>query len=194
MIRRTLQAGMLISVFLLPAAPAGAGGGGTCHEPTDPAEGDVVAMAMSCFTPGTLWTEPGTTVRFVNKDSYEHTVTGTAGWGTGTEPLAEGEDIQVTFDEAGVYPYTCIFHPGMNGAIVVGDGKGAGDLATTEPAEPEVEPADEAPPVEIPDVPPVDTESATDGVLPWSAAILGASVLTGGLGFSIGRRRRNGDN
>jgi len=189
MIRRTLQAGMLISVVLLTAAPAEAGGGGGCHEPTDPAEGDVVALAMSCFDPGTLWTEAGTTVRFVNKDPYEHTVTGAGGWGTGTEALSQGDAIEVTFDQDGVYPYTCIIHPGMNGAIVVGDGKGAGALAETEPAEPAEEPADDVPAVDVPEIP-IDPEAATDGVLPWSASILGASVLAGGLGFGLGRRRR----
>jgi hypothetical protein len=30
------------------------------------------------------------------------------------------------FDANGVYPYFCLFHPSMVGAIVVGDGSGAG--------------------------------------------------------------------
>ena len=177
-------------VLMLPAPPAGAGGGG-CHEPTEPGAGDTVAMAMSCFGPSTLWTDPGTTVRFVNKDDYEHTVTGAGGWGTGTDALGQGDEVRVTFDEEGVYSYTCIFHPGMNGAIVVGDGKGPGSLAETEPAEPETvaEPAGDRA-VDLPDTPAVDAGSTTDGVLPWSAAILGLSALTGGIGFRIGRRRR----
>jgi hypothetical protein len=43
----------------------------------------------------------------------------------------------VTFDETGVYPFACNYHPGMTGAIVVGDGKGAGgDDITVEALEP----------------------------------------------------------
>ena len=30
----------------------------------------------------------------------------------------------MSFDEAGTYPFACSYHPGMTGAIVVGDGKG----------------------------------------------------------------------
>ena len=36
------------------------------------------------------------------------------------------------FDQDGVYPYSCLLHPGMVGAIVVGDGVGT-DLAGVVP-------------------------------------------------------------
>ena len=35
-----------------------------------------------------------------------------------------GEKVSYTFSEEGVFPYVCILHPGMIGAIVVGDGIG----------------------------------------------------------------------
>jgi hypothetical protein len=40
--------------------------------------------------------------------------------------LKQGESIQQTFSNSGVYPYFCFVHPGMIGVIVVGDGQGAG--------------------------------------------------------------------
>jgi hypothetical protein len=36
-----------------------------------------------------------------------------------------GQKISYTFDTAGIYPYACVLHPGMSGAIVVGDAAGA---------------------------------------------------------------------
>ena len=44
----------------------------------------------------------------------------------------------MSFDEAGTYPFACSYHPGMTGAIVVGDGKGAagGETIAVEPFEP----------------------------------------------------------
>ena len=49
--------------------------------------------------------------------------------------MAKGDAFTATFDGAGIYPFACQYHPGMTGAIVVGDGKGAGSGAgiTVEP-------------------------------------------------------------
>ena len=43
------------------------------------------------------------------------------------EDMIEGDAFTVRFDDAGIYPFACNYHPGMTGAIVVGDGKGAGN-------------------------------------------------------------------
>jgi hypothetical protein len=42
-------------------------------------------------------------------------------WGTGGD-LREGETERILFADPGLYPYTCYYHPGMSGVIVVGDG------------------------------------------------------------------------
>jgi hypothetical protein len=40
--------------------------------------------------------------------------------------LAPDQSASFEFKEEGTFPYVCIYHPGMAGAIVVGDGQGAG--------------------------------------------------------------------
>lgn len=120
-VRRTLLFALLF-LTALPAAPAGAGGG--CHSGDGPGAGRAVAgtevqMAMMCFQPRVVAVPPGTTVRFTNQDEVVHVVVGT-GWGSGDQ-LATGQSVEHRFPEAGIYPYSCYLHPGMNGAVVVGD-------------------------------------------------------------------------
>jgi hypothetical protein len=77
---------------------------------------------------------PGTEVTFVNADfGLIHNVGGN-GWGN-FEDMAKGDAFTATFDGAGIYPFACQYHPGMTGAIVVGDGIGTGSGAdiTVEP-------------------------------------------------------------
>jgi plastocyanin len=109
------------------AWPASAGGG--CHRktPTE-GEGDTVAMSKACFQPGVLRVDPGAEVTFVNKDPIAHNISAT-GWGY-FDDMNEGDAFRATFDEPGVYPFACTYHPGMTGAIVVGDGVGAGSGVT----------------------------------------------------------------
>lgn len=104
------------------AVPASAGGG--CHRGPTQGEGDTVAMVGSCFTPNVLRVEPGAAVTFVNRDFFPHNLSAT-GWGY-HEDLREGDTFRVTFDEPGVYPFACTYHPAMTGAVVVGNGVGAG--------------------------------------------------------------------
>jgi hypothetical protein len=68
-------------------------------------------------------------VTFHNKDQLLHTFTGVLGtWGNYKE-YEEGGSVTYSFDKAGVYPYFCELHPGMAGAIVVGDGSAAADTS-----------------------------------------------------------------
>lgn len=131
MARRTVLRTILVLAATLGGAlavsviPASAGGGG-CHAmaaTTD--DGDTVELLDACFTPTTLRIDQGDTVTFVNKDPFTHNVVG-VGWGHWDDLIA-GDAFRATFDEAGVYPYACQYHPGMTGAIVVGDGTGAGN-------------------------------------------------------------------
>jgi plastocyanin len=127
MARRSLcvLAMTLLGWLAVSAAPALAGAG--CHSAPTTGRGDTVELRDMCFTPTTLRIAPGDAVTFVNRDTIVHMVGGT-GWGH-FEDLIAGATFTATFDEPGIYPYACIYHPGMTGAIVVGDGIGAGDRA-----------------------------------------------------------------
>jgi len=78
------------------------------------------------FQPDTLTVKAGTTVTWINQDSFIHTAT------SGNSPsersglfdsgnLNEGETFSFTFDESGTYDYFCIPHYslGMIGKIIV---------------------------------------------------------------------------
>ena len=118
-VQRFLLFGSLV-MAALPATPAGAGGG--CHsaglESAKPKAGTTVDMEGMCFLPGVLTVGPDTTVRFTNYDDVAHVVMGT-GWGS-TAAVAPGEGVEHRFKDPGTYAYSCYLHPGMNGAIVVG--------------------------------------------------------------------------
>ncbi len=102
-----------------PAAIATAGGG--CHSNATQGSGDTVEMSKLCFTPSVLRVDPGTEVTFVNNDPIAHNVS--AGWGT-DQDLQDGDSFTATFPDEGTFPYACMYHYGMTGAVVVGDGDG----------------------------------------------------------------------
>jgi plastocyanin len=118
-----VAAATLLLGLALPATPASAGGG--CHGGATTGAGDTVEMVDACFTPSTLQVDPGAEVAFVNRDSMVHNVTA-IGWGN-FEDMTRGDAFTATFDQPGIYPYACAYHPGMAGAIVVGNGLGAGN-------------------------------------------------------------------
>lgn len=110
---------------LLAIGRAQAGGGG-CHEPTTDARGTEIDLKGNCMITTVLHVQTGDTVTFTNRDEVQHTVTGANGsWGS-AEQLGSQQSVTQTFTEKGVYPYFCYLHPGMVGAIVVGDGSGSG--------------------------------------------------------------------
>ena len=130
--QRFLLFGSLV-MAALPATPAAAGGG--CHsagpESAQPMAGTTVEMVGNCFLPGVLTVDPGTTVRFANQDDIAHVVLGT-GWGSG-EMVAPGKTVEHRFAQPGTFAYSCHLHPGMNGAIVVGE-TGATPVTAPPPA------------------------------------------------------------
>ena len=65
---------------------------------------------------------PGTTVTFANTSGEPHLITGAnASWGDRDAEIAAGASRSVTFDRAGIYPFSCSLHRGMTGVIVVGE-------------------------------------------------------------------------
>lgn len=99
------------------------------------------------FGPATATAQVGDTISWVNVGSVPHTVT--AGNGSFDHLLAPGQRFNFRLTEQGRIPYRCIFHPGMDGVLVIGPapanvvvpaGSGAGtstgDGSTAQPGNP----------------------------------------------------------
>jgi plastocyanin len=125
---------VLAAVVWLPGVASAGGGchGGVTENDATGQEDATIQMVDACFTATVTTVDPGTPVTFVNVDEFVHNVGGNQ-WGH-FDDIHDGETFRVSFDEAGTYPFACNYHPGMTGAIVVGDGKGAasGETITVE--------------------------------------------------------------
>ena len=176
----SVLAAVALAALLMPAPPAIAGGG--CHSGATQGMGDTVELLDACPTPTILTIDPGGTVSFVNKDPFTHNVIGSA-WGH-PEDLSQGEAFTATFDEPGVYPWACWYHPGMTGAIVVGDGTGVGNgaaVAVSSFSQPEPSPVGEVRTV-------TRQASAAALMARWVAGtVIGVGI---GLGIGVLVRRR----
>ena len=179
-------------VFGAPATAAAGGGG--CHRvaETGPIEaaGTSVDLVDFCMTPSVLRVEPGDTVTFINRDPAMHNVIGS---GLFVDELGPEESASFRFDDAGTYAYACTLHPGMVGAIAVGDGRRV--APATLPIGPiEVEPMPATPttaPLET--LPlgassPIEPDGATLPLAP-SALVL---VVVAAAAYVAGRRRGAG--
>lgn len=182
MTRRTgiLAAAAFLAALIMPAVPAAAGGG--CHTGATQGTGDTVEIVDMCFTPSNLTIQPGDSVTFANTDAMIHNVNGNM-WGH-YDDLNPGKSFTATFDEPGIYPYACNYHFGMTGAIVVGEGLGAGNGETVQVSSFEPSPA-----VQVRTV----TEPASSG--PIAIGWAGGAVLGLGIGLGVAalvRRRGSG--
>jgi plastocyanin len=130
--RRAMLVAAILGTVLVPSSEARASGGGGCGEPVSEGTGDQVAIRQFCFEPTVLVMPAGGEVTFINEDGWPHNVLGAnATWGSFAR-LGGGNARTYALDEPGVYPYVCSWHPGMVGAVVVGDGVAAAAI----PAEP----------------------------------------------------------
>ena len=75
-----------------------------------------VSLIDFTFTPANITVEAGTTVVWTNMDSVAHTVTSDI-FSSGS--MEAGESYNFSFEEEGVYEYTCSFHPQMIGKVIV---------------------------------------------------------------------------
>ena len=134
--RRALLAVFALVVVgtVLTLTPAAAGGG--CHDPeATESSASMVELRDACFTSTVTHVDPGQELAFVNRDDYPHNVVGLgARWGD-LEGMGQGETRRFTFGKTGIFPYACTFHPGMVGAVVVGnDELHAGDVGSVSAA------------------------------------------------------------
>lgn len=131
MTRRILLAARLLAIPALLAfgsfgAPAVSAGNPCFHDFTMPpatTEAGTEVKLLSCaFAPTVTQVAVGAKVTFFNGPDFTHLITGAnQEWGSPDVELQPGQTISYTFDTAGIYPFACILHPGMSGAIVVGD-------------------------------------------------------------------------
>ncbi len=120
--RRAFAAVVFFLIALSLGAPAAMAGGGCHGGEFNDARGVKVDLVSACFSPTVIRIQPGQRVTWTNQDSMVHTVTGAAyRWGS-TNELSPHQSISFRFAASGVYPYFCLIHPGMVGAVVVGDG------------------------------------------------------------------------
>jgi plastocyanin len=80
------------------------------------AESTTVEIHQFKFAPAEIEVAAGATVTFSNLDLVAHTATGD-GFDTGT--LKKGESKEITFADAGDFPYLCTFHRHMKGRVRV---------------------------------------------------------------------------
>jgi plastocyanin len=133
---RMVAASMLLALAWgsFPAAPAVAGGGG-CGAAVTQGVGTLVRMQRFCFKPTILYADPGDQITWVNRDEVAHVVLGANfRWGNYRD-LNLGDSDVLRFPSPGVYPYLCSYHPGMIGAVVVGEvqAPAAGDEGPVDP-------------------------------------------------------------
>lgn len=128
------------------------------------------------MTPSVLRVEPGAAVTFTNRDPAMHNLFGS---GMYVGELHAERSVAFRFDDAGVYPYACTIHPGMVGAIVVGDGR---RVAPTTRA---------ILPIQVQPV--VATTAAEAGVEAEALPVVPAAIAlatVAAVGYVAGRRRR----
>lgn len=85
---------------------------------TPPGDNEVNIQNFA-YNPSNITISVGETIKWINLDSAEHTVTSNEGNELDSEFLAQNEVYEHTFNEAGVYEYHCIPHPWMTGVVSV---------------------------------------------------------------------------
>jgi plastocyanin len=181
--KRALATGLFFLFALSLGVPAALAGGG-CHDTEfKDSRGVSVDLVSACFSPTVIRIQPGQRVTWTNQDSMAHTVTG-AGyrWGS-TNELGLNQTVSFRFGSSGVYPYFCLFHPGMVGAVVVGDG--ASSATTSEDVVPVINT-----PAPIATAPqPVSRPAASHGVSAiWRVAAIASFALLLGVAAILGTR------
>jgi len=167
----------LVAAPFVMTEPAAAGGG--CHRGAEEGQtegtGTTVNLEMNCMNPTVLHAEAGEAITFVNRDKMMHNLYG-VGWGFDS---VDGSGVTHVFDEPGTYPFACLIHPGMVGAVVIGDGESA---AAKTPSAPDAAPETDA-------VPEAETEeSSALPMVPASAAAVGAAGVA--IGYLVRRSRK----
>jgi plastocyanin len=90
------------------------------EEPESTVQGaNEIWMESSKFSPADKTIPRGTTITWVNKDSYDHNVTSDNVYFVNSGNFGRGETYSFKFDSAGVYNYRCTLHLTMTAKITV---------------------------------------------------------------------------
>jgi len=181
---------LTFTAWLAAAAPASAGG--ACGEPLEDARAVSVDAKQNCFLATVTRVDVGATVTWTNWDDVAHTVSG-AGGSFGGGDLQPRASLSYRFERPGVYPYFCHFHPGMVGAVVVGDGSAPVAATATTPERP-VTRSRATVAATVTTVPPGRLRAAVSAGGPVRAkgagGLVAAAGLALGVGYVAGRSRR----
>lgn len=125
-LRITLLTAAVLALMLGPTNPVLAGNpcGMPDRWPTEPSTAATTEIHLEAcaFTPTVAHVDPGASVAFHNLNpGMAHTITGVGASVLGWKEWTGETRTWTAPDEAGVYPFACALHPGMVGAIVVGD-------------------------------------------------------------------------
>jgi plastocyanin len=186
-IRRVMlmTVGMMLLVGVTPEVAHASGGGGCGRAVTDD-DGTQVNIRNFCFGPTILRVPEGETVTWVNRDDYPHVVLGANGaWG-GYGKVRGGGEVSYRFVNSGVYPYVCTYHPGMIGAVVVGNGKPDGGAYTVTTNAGPVIPAESSQDAMEPQVVPVAVTPTSWAPTAW---VIGLLVVVAAAIVASRRRR-----
>jgi plastocyanin len=180
--RSLLAAALALGSILLASAPAVAGGGG-CADVTSGHSAAVDLKGLCLFPTLVRVPSGGGEVTFTNYDEVDHVVVG-AGFAWGSDGIMHQSDsFTARFARDGVYPFQCYLHPGMSGAVLVGDAnaRGAatsGGVAVPVPPEAAVTPATVQ-----------SDESQNSRQTSWWLFGLGGLVLGCAVAFAVWRLR-----
>lgn len=108
--RTARLAQVLLCAVALTAHGAPALAAGTAHTHT-------VVIEATSYAPQALSVKRGDTVVWVNKDPFPHTATSAGAFDS--KSIAAGASWKYKANKAGVYPYTCTFHPNMKATLTV---------------------------------------------------------------------------
>lgn len=106
---------LVASLLVVPLAAARGG-----SVPAPMTSRYTVEVSSSAYHPADLEVRSGDTITWVNRDIIPHTATSdSASRAIDTGTLAPGDSSSYVANHAGVYRYTCSFHPTMQGRLVV---------------------------------------------------------------------------
>jgi plastocyanin len=180
----------LLAVGTLTAPAVSAGNPcfhGFTMPPASSGTGNEIKLLPCAFAPTVTRVAVGSEVTFFNGPDFSHLITGAnQEWGSPDVELPPGQSVSYTFDRAGIYPYACVLHPGMSGAIVVGDGAGAATGGATASTGGSGAAGGSVAPASDPDANPASLLLVALGI--GAGLVAGAAAASPAL-----RRRSNGD-
>jgi plastocyanin len=83
-------------------------------------EDNTITIIKNTFKPADVTVQVGSTVRWVNADDHPHRIEfEDKAFTTSTFLLGASQSASQRFDHAGIYNYSCMIHPAMQGTITV---------------------------------------------------------------------------